>query len=428
MFRKLHLQMTLFCTAVTGAILLLLTAVCFIFARQGLLENDYAAFLSKTSSVLSYLQSQEVLSLQWINQQREKNNFTFIFYDNGKPLLSQELMQSEKELGKELIAEASKKAEETYGINLFQPKNTSVLPSHAEFSIASAPYYITAGIIPKTNGSLSFLAFYSTENQSRQLLGLLAAFVGTAAFALILIAGFSYFFTGRLLQPIAENNKKQTFFIASASHELRAPLAVILSGAEALEKAETSTERSHFTALIRQEGTRMQRLISDMLLLANSDANALTLHCAHHQADELLLTAYEKYELLAQKKQISLLVNLPDAPDASFDFVCDYERLLQVLSILLDNALFYTPAGGKVTLSLVLTNGISFQVTDSGPGIPDDDKAAIFHRFYRADTSRTEKEHFGLGLCIAKELVQAHHGKIFVTDAPGGGACFTIHL
>lgn len=278
--------------------------------------------------------------------------------------------------------------------------------------------------MPKKSGTLSFLIFYSLEGLNQQILKLRLAFAAVDFAALILLAVFCYFFTGQMLKPIMENNRKQSLFIASASHELRTPLTVILSGIEALEKSENVAERSHFTGIMRHEGTRMQHLISDMLVLANSDAHSLTLQCKACQPDELLLTAYEKYELLAQKKQISLVMQLPETKIP--DCVCDPERIVQALSILLDNALSYTPAGGTVTLSLSLRNGICFQVSDTGCGIADSDKAAIFERFYRAEDSRTNKEHFGLGLCIAKEIVDAHHGKIVVTDAPGGGACFTI--
>lgn len=454
MFDHLHRQMTLFCTAVTGAILILLTVVCLFVAENGLKKNSYTSFLKESSSVLSHLQEQDTVSLQYLNGLREKNGFAFVLYDNGTPLFSQQLTAPEDELGEELILLAVKTAEENYQFSLFS-NDRSQLSSHTEFSLSSKgkeSYYVCAGKISKNNGLLSFLIFYSLKQQQRQIFIQRFLFASADVFGLILLALFSRFFTGRMLLPLEENHRKQNQFIASASHELRTPLAVILSGLEALEKSKAPAEQQHFAGIIRREGIRMQRLISDMLLLTNSDTHSLHLQSLPCQPDELLLAAYEKYELLAEEKQISLKLTLQETPLP--DICCDGERILQVLSILLDNALSYTPAGGTVTLSVnplsapdSVRKSVSdlspvsgtkitypksarliFQVSDTGCGVPDSDKKQIFERFYRGEISHTDREHFGLGLCIAKEIVEAHHGKIFVTDAPGGGACFCVLL
>ena len=454
MFHNLHRQMTLFCTVVTGAILILMTVVCLFVAENGLKKNSYTSFLKESSSVLSHLQEQDTVSLQYLNGLREKNSFEFVLYDNGIPLFSQQLTAPEEQLSERLIRLAIKTAEEDYRLFLLSD-NRSQLSSHAEFPLSpkgEEAYYVCAGKISKSNGLLSFLIFYSLKQQQRQIVNQRLLFALADALGLFLLALFSRFFTKRMLLPLEENHRKQNRFVASASHELRTPLAVILSGLEALEKSKDSDEQRHFADIMRREGTRMQRLISDMLLLANSDANSLHLQSLPCQPDELLLAAYEKYELLAKEKQITLKLTLPEAPLP--DICCDGERILQVLSILLDNALSYTPAGGTVTLSVTTlsssdalrkppvdllsvsgtkiafpkTARLLFRVSDTGPGVPDHDKKLIFERFYRGESSRTDKEHFGLGLCIARELVEGHHGKLFVTDAPGGGACFCMLL
>ena len=108
---------------------------------------------------------------------------------------------------------------------------------------------------------------------------------------------------------------------------------------------------------------------------------------------------------------------------------CDQERIRQVLAILLDNALCYTSPGGRVCLGLSFEqNSFSFSVADNGPGIPAEEKKLIFERFYRSDPSRSDREHFGLGLCIASEIIKAHQGRLTVSDTPGGGSTFTVQL
>ncbi len=164
-----------------------------------------------------------------------------------------------------------------------------------------------------------------------------------------------------------------------------------------------------------------------MLLLANADSDHLPMQMELCQPDELLLNAYEKYESLAAKKQISLLISLPDTlfPDC----YCDRERIMQVFSILLDNALSYTPSNGTIQLSLTLNKAfLCFVVSDTGCGIAEEDKKRIFDRFYRSDQAHTDKMHFGPGLCIAKEIVTAHQGKICVEDSAEGGSCFFVEL
>ena len=145
------------------------------------------------------------------------------------------------------------------------------------------------------------------------------------------------------------------------------------------------------------------------------------------ELDTLLLSAYEKFEPLARKKSISISISLPDKiiPPCP----CDKERIEQVFSILLDNAISYTPPEGRISLSMEASmERLSFRVSDNGAGIPDAEKKAVFGRFYRCDKSHKDKSHFGLGLCIAQEIIHMHKGKLWIEDTPGGGATFVVVL
>ena len=119
-----------------------------------------------------------------------------------------------------------------------------------------------------------------------------------------------------------------------------------------------------------------------------------------------------------------------ELPDEEFPLCsCDPERISQVLGILLDNAISYVPENGKIQLTLSQNSrGFCLSVTDNGPGIPDSAKASVFRRFYRADSARNNRQHFGLGLCIAYEIITLHQGMITVLDTPGGGSTFVISL
>lgn len=105
------------------------------------------------------------------------------------------------------------------------------------------------------------------------------------------------------------------------------------------------------------------------------------------------------------------------------------EKVSQILTILIDNALSYVPEGGSIRLQAKKEPGaIAISVSDNGPGIPDSEKDSVFQRFYRSDASRNDKQHFGLGLCIAKEIALLHQGSLKILDTPGGGATFILKL
>lgn len=433
MFKKLHRQMTFFCTFITSAILIVLTLICILISERSLTNNNLTSFLKDINAMITHLQVQNTLSLQWMNQLQENGHFYLFFYDNGTPFFSQRLNSDSTILA--LADEVLAYSKNVENIDI-SSSGSNQLPVHEEFSFTGTDkkqYYVSAGVIPRSGNAFGFLLIYPLASQQRQIFIQRLLFAAADVVAIILLAVFSWIFTGRMMDPLARNRKKQTQFIAAASHELRTPLAVILSGTEALEKSTTYDERGHFIHMIREEGVRMQRLIADMLLLANSDSKSFSIQKSLYQPDELLLSAHEKFETQAHKKGVSMLISLPETPLP--DCNCDAERIQQVLSILIDNALFYTPAGGKITLSLSVTKLPSasdpkfcFHVQDTGPGIPDEEKSLIFERFYRSQSSRADKNHFGLGLCIALEIISAHHGTIYVEDADGGGSVFIVEL
>ncbi len=171
----------------------------------------------------------------------------------------------------------------------------------------------------------------------------------------------------------------------------------------------------------------MARLVDDLLLLSNADSKTWTIQAEGVSLDALLIDVTDSFLPMANAGGQSLSLKLPDTSSPTVKG--DGERLAQVVSILLDNALTYTPAGGTVEVSLDERSGyIYITVADSGIGIPDEHKKNIFDRFYRIDKARSGKDHYGLGLSVATEIVRLHHGQISVRDSKAGGAEFVIRL
>jgi two-component system, OmpR family, sensor kinase len=218
---------------------------------------------------------------------------------------------------------------------------------------------------------------------------------------------------------------RQRRFAADASHELRTPLTSIAGYAQMLEEwglQDPQTAREGVAA-IRQESERMQSLVEGLLALTRGDEGA-PLEIEHHDLATVAEDAVQTARSAAGEK-IAVGYLPPEQPvNAPFD----RNRIRQVASILLDNALKYTPEGGKVTVTVRETNGwAALEVSDTGVGIPEDQVPLIFERFYRADKARASSG-AGLGLSIARQIAEAHGGKIEVESAPGEGSKFTLLL
>lgn len=236
------------------------------------------------------------------------------------------------------------------------------------------------------------------------------------------------FLISKAIKPTEQTLRSQKEFIASASHELKAPLAVILASAECIGNDTTlSLESKQHTEVIDSECLRMSKLVQDLLLLSSVDANTWTLNKNNIDVDTLLINTYEKYEPICRQKGIQFKLNTSDELFPVLN--ADIDRLNQILSIFIDNAINYSLPKSEVSLdATVLKNTLVFSIKDHGTGIADKDKPFIFDRFFCADKSRTQKEHYGLGLSIAKELVEMHKGKIELSDTLGGGCTFKISL
>ena len=216
----------------------------------------------------------------------------------------------------------------------------------------------------------------------------------------------------------------QQRFLADVSHELRTPLTVIKGNADLMRRMKQFDEES--LSSIDQEAGRLTRLVGGLLLLTQADSGKLTLNKKPVELDTLLLEVFQEMRVLAGNK-----VHLKIAAIDQIQFVGDRDRLKQVLLNLVANAIQYTPQGGDVMVGLArIGDQARIIVRDTGPGIPSEDLPYIFERFYRAEKSRSRSSSpgFGLGLSIAKWIVENHGGTINVESKEAKGATFAIWL
>ncbi|MBF2014672.1 MAG: two-component sensor histidine kinase [Rivularia sp. T60_A2020_040] len=246
-----------------------------------------------------------------------------------------------------------------------------------------------------------------------------------------LVGIVGWFLGGVAMQPTKRSYEQLQRFTADASHELRAPVAAILSNAQVgLLAPEDNTElpRKRLENIV-DISKSMSALIGNLLFLARHEGSLNPKDLETIEIIDLLKRLASEYQLIAQEKELNLNI-IPELPSQSVKILADSDLLQQALKNLLDNALKYTLAGGTVKLKLFTqSRKISIQVIDSGVGIPPEDLTHIFERFYRVDSSRTRSSGgFGLGLAIAQQIVQAHNGEITVQSTVGEGTIFQICL
>lgn len=276
-----------------------------------------------------------------------------------------------------------------------------------------------------TNNSLTLV--YEQTPIFQMFLEQLPMYLAIWIVTLLCVSLVSRFLLKKALEPTERVMQSQKEFVASASHELKAPLAVIVANVENMQHEAQNEGLQGNLKVIESECMRMSRLIKDMLLLASSDAEKWTIHTSEVNVDTLLISLYEAYEPRCMKKKIKLTLDLGE--ELFPVIMTDKERLFQLLSIYLDNALHYSPEGKEIQIRVDMSSKeLTFWIVDHGIGVEEKAKPFIFDRFYCADQSHTDKSHFGLGLSIAKELARMLQGKIGMEDTPGGGASFLFTL
>ena len=252
---------------------------------------------------------------------------------------------------------------------------------------------------------------------------LVVGLLGLAGFFLI-----SFFLANLSLRPTEKAWQQQRQFVADASHELKTPITVILANtgivlAHPLDPVESQAK---WIAYIQDEAERMKSLVDDLLFLAKSDAARLTRHPTEVRLSEIVTGSLLPLESVAFEKGVSL----SECVASGITLFGDEGQLRRLIVILLDNAIKYAGENGAVTVVLD-RQGEKFRlaVHNTGPAIPPEHLPHLFERFYRADASRDRNQGgYGLGLAIAKSIVETHAGKITVTSTAGSGTTFTITL
>ncbi len=241
-------------------------------------------------------------------------------------------------------------------------------------------------------------------------------------------AALAYFLAGRTLAPIKDMMEEQNRFISDASHEFRTPLTSLKSALEVYLRAENPTrvETRNLIDESLKEVNKLQSLSDSLLSLAQYQKPNSSLKFEKLPLEQIMDEAIKKTNLLARKKKLTIIKQTP-----AVEVIGNRYGLIDLLVILLDNAIKYSGEGKTIWLTAKKTAGqLKISVKDEGVGIAAKDLPHIFDRFYRADTTRSKSEidGYGLGLSIAQKIVKNHKGKISIKSKIGTGSTFTVIL
>lgn len=268
------------------------------------------------------------------------------------------------------------------------------------------------------------LAAFDAERQRLQWI-----LIGGLPLALGLVAVSSWWLSGRAMQPIYQSYRQQQQFTANAAHELRSPLASLLATVEAILRLPPTQSEQVPTLLktVERQGHRLSQLVTDLLLLTSLEQNTTAQPPQPCCLNDIVADLAEEFAELAATTQIHLNHQIPDI---EIRIMGQESQLYRLVSNLMANAIQYTPPGGSVMVCLAAHDRIAtIAVKDTGIGIPLEAQSHVFERFYRVNRDRSRKTGgMGLGLAIAKAIVQRHRGQLALDSEMGQGSVFTISL
>ncbi len=404
MFKKVRLKLTLINITVVGIILLLFFSGIYILMKRNTQMQSEQQLSSYTAAIA--MQNQRPNPAPPFKQ---TNDFFFVKYiQNGIVERSQYIPVTDEQL-ETLLSEV---------LNTTANKGIAALPSERfRYCLSISP-----------GMRIVTVAFMSTqpEDEIFARLRMILLFVGLTGLLVVFVS--SLFMAGRALVPIKDSWERQKNFVADASHELRSPLAVIQTSVELVmdNKNETVDSQIKWLENIQAENTRMTKLVNDLLTLARADSDQKLMEKKYFPLNNALNSAVTVMEPVAVKNGVHLTLK----QNSDIEIYGDESKLKQLVVILIDNAIKYTPSGGSAEVVLKkCDNHAELYVSDTGEGIESEHIKKIFERFYRVDKARSrENGGTGLGLSIADWIVKEHKGSISVSSTPGNGTTFKVRL
>lgn len=409
----------------------------FIWINLSILLTIFFAIFAGTYYLMYQSGKAQAISVMEQIAQNEGIIIRTPFKDFDDPLkrnplpINQTLMRSSFTLlldsSNQLIRTISNMPEET---NLSNPELLieQILSSNEETGIVTFNDLNLRYLIQDRPNDSKLIVFLDRSTELATLSQLIVVLIAIGGITIIILAIISYYLANWAIKPISLAWEKQQQFVADASHELKTPLTVIQTTTDVLLSNKDHTIRSEqkWINYIQSETERMSKLVSDLLYLAKVDSNESLIKPSSFNLSESIINVTLPFESIVFESGKELLMNIE--PDLMYNG--EEARLQQVVVILLDNALKHAPIHTKIEINLhQVGSTYHLEVSNEGEGIPPEHLHKIFERFYRVDSSRArETGGYGLGLSIAKSIIDQHQGSISATSTLNGVTTFRVTL
>lgn len=419
MFKSLYKKLTFF-----NALIL----ICFLFIFSYSIVSFYSVQQTNqakknmqiiTAEIIRICQMRNSFSFYNINEIQisdDRSTRYLVWYNNFQLSNINNLRSNDTQLLNPLKIEAEKEYEDEE--NEFKT-----------IGIEGVNYRLFTTYYELPNGQKGVIQVLQNQSQDEDVLKMMFfLFIRIGLVATIILIIISAYLAKKSLEPIRQAYNKQRQFIADASHELRTPLTVMKTSLELLsmKEEETIKENEKWFKNLESETNLMTNLVQDLLMLAQVDNNQVEINFVKVDFSLLINQVCDKMKLITGEKSIEFNSIISDEIYISGD----KNRLEQLTVILIDNAIKYTPDGGKVSVNLMSTpEKAILSVKDSGLGMTEEDKRRVFDRFYRVDKVRSrEQGGAGLGLSIAKWIIDEHKGKIYIESQVDVGSEFIVEF
>ncbi|CCY54285.1 his Kinase A (Phosphoacceptor) domain./Histidine kinase-DNA gyrase B-and HSP90-like ATPase [Coprococcus sp. CAG:782] len=417
MVEQLRKKLTIFLASVIALILIVMASLLLRTVIQEYTNSSYASYSKDANLLYSYLEQSNSIDMSILNEYKA-NNINIDILRSGNAVMSTNSFKDNSSI----LALETPYNQPRYWDDYYSAINRG--NSYRRFYTVSynhIKYWNSYSVVNIGGTYYTVHTLFNNKIITNYKIKMSILFFVVTLAAILLLAVFSYFFIIKVLAPVKDAYEKQDLFIAVASHELKTPLTIVKSCLSGLSENNQSSEENDYITTATGECGRMTDMINNLLTFTDIKKSGKDNFKNSHPED-VLIDCYSRFEAVALQKELNFTVSLPEEPLPLISM--DRDRMLQCLSILVDNAISCTSAG-QITLSVSLCDThLCYRVADTGHGISDEDRPHIFETFYhRRNTPAT---HFGLGLSIAKSIADLHNAELTVADNEPQGSVFTI--
>jgi len=405
---RLRLRLTIWYVATFGLIIILLGAGLFVVISHQISQQLDDSLQGATLELVRAARIRELEEasvrgkklIDAVDQLNIPDRVLYLIDVNGKPV--------RPDTADSWIVEAAKKAGAAGQVTVQRdmPDDRTLRLHAMRFKLASGQHLVAVAVADQ-------------EELEDKYTDLIAAFVGAALLALVLVAGGGFLLVRKSTAPIERSIEFMRRFMADAAHELRTPITILRTRAEvALQQPRDSVDYVSALQGVEAEAHRLGSIVDSLLVLARADAGERQIEKERIFLDDIAIDAAGAARVVARQKGVDVAVDdFEEAP-----VVGDPSLIRQLVMIVLDNAVKFTDEGGQVRVGVSMQEGApTFSVEDTGIGIKQEDVSRVFQRFFRGETARSRTQGAGLGLSIASWIAGEHGANILLTSQPGIG-------